>query len=83
MYCEDGVRFHGILQGNGAEPTIWVMISSPMLDRLRQEGYGIKISLSDGSLLIIPAFAFVDDADLIQELSKDDSCSLPQKIVAC
>jgi Reverse transcriptase (RNA-dependent DNA polymerase) len=37
-YQETTQKFHGILQGNGAGPTIWIMISSPMLDRLRQKG---------------------------------------------
>jgi hypothetical protein len=83
FYSEDGItRFHGILQGNGAGPAIWVMISTPMLDRLRAEGFGIKIELEDGSSLIIPAFAFVDDVDLIQELDNLDN-TMPQKIVNC
>jgi hypothetical protein len=56
------------------------MMSTPMLDRLRKEGYGIKIELPDGSTLVIPAFAFVDDVDLIQEL-RDDDPLLPQNIV--
>jgi Reverse transcriptase (RNA-dependent DNA polymerase) len=37
-YQQTDKRFHGILQGNGAGPTIWVMISSPMLNRLKDEG---------------------------------------------
>jgi hypothetical protein len=51
-YSEEGYKFHGILQGNGAGPAIWVMISTPMLDRLRNEGYGIKIELQDGTTII-------------------------------
>jgi hypothetical protein len=62
-YSEYGYKSHGILQGNGAGPAIWVMISTPMLDRLRKEGHGIKIELNDGTTIIIPAFAFVDDVD--------------------
>jgi hypothetical protein len=63
---------------HGAGPAICVMISSPMLDRLRKEGFGIEIKLDDGKTLVIPAFAFVDDVDLIQEI-KDHDWTLPQK----
>jgi Reverse transcriptase (RNA-dependent DNA polymerase) len=79
-YQETSTRHHGILQGNGAGPTIWIMISSPMLDRLRHQGLGVKIKLIDGTEVIIPAFAFVDDVDLIQELCKEGK-NLPQLIV--
>jgi Reverse transcriptase (RNA-dependent DNA polymerase) len=78
-YQETSTRHHGILQGNAAGPTIWIMISSPMLDRLRQQGLGVKIKLIDGTEVIIPAFAFVDNVDLIQELSKESN-NLPQLI---
>jgi Reverse transcriptase (RNA-dependent DNA polymerase) len=82
FYSEGQSTFHGILQGNGAGPAIWVMMSTPMLDRLKSEGYGIKIELPDGSTLVIPAFAFVDDVDLIQEL-RDDEPTITQKMVRC
>jgi Reverse transcriptase (RNA-dependent DNA polymerase) len=32
FYSKENFKFHGILQGNGAGPAIWVMISTPMLD---------------------------------------------------
>jgi Reverse transcriptase (RNA-dependent DNA polymerase) len=79
-YQETSTRHHGILQGNGAGPTIWIIISSPMLDRLRQQGLGVKIKLTDNTEIIIPAFAFVDDVDLIQEITKENN-KLPQTIV--
>ena len=63
-------KFHGILQGNGAGPTIWALVSSPLLDRLRVKQCGVAIVLTDGTTLQIPAFAFVNDVDLIQELTQ-------------
>ncbi len=63
------LKFHGILQGNGAGPTIWALVSTPLLDRLRVKKCGVAIVLMDGTSLQIPAFAFVDDVDLIQELT--------------
>jgi hypothetical protein len=80
FYSEDETRFHGILQGNGEGPAIWVLMSTPMLDRLKKEGFGIKIELQDGSTIVIPAFAFVDDVDLVQEMREDEP-TLPQNMV--
>lgn len=63
-------KFHGILQGNGAGPTIWAMVSTPILDRMRDKGCGIKITnLVDNTSVTIPAFAFVDDTDLVQSIA--------------
>jgi Reverse transcriptase (RNA-dependent DNA polymerase) len=77
-YKEENERFHGILQGNGAGPTIWTMLSSPMLDRLRDKGLGVKIRLATDNEINIPAFAFVDDVDLIQELQGEGDVTSPQ-----
>jgi hypothetical protein len=68
-------RFHGIGQGNGAGPTIWVMVSSPLLHRLRQEKYGYSLTSSvSGKSNLFSAFTFVDDNDMIQSI--DDSLSV-------
>ena len=34
---------HGIGQGNGAGPAIWICVSTPLFKALREEGYGMKI----------------------------------------
>ena len=78
-YKQTNERFHGILQGNGAGPTIWALISSTLLDRLRSKGMGVVIPTSTGYQLQIPAFAFVDDTDLLQEL--DIKTPTPQEAV--
>ena len=82
-YCQGDIPFHGILQGNGAGPAIWVAVSSPLLDRMRVEGCGIQIrSLhsNDASRNIV-GFAFVDDCDLLQSLSanEDEDTAIIQK----
>jgi hypothetical protein len=73
--------FHGVLQGNGAGPTIWALVSTPLLDRLRVKKCGVAIISMDETVFQIPAFAFVDDVDLIQELYKEESVEEAQKAV--
>jgi hypothetical protein len=61
-------RLHGILQGNGAGPCIWVMVSTPLLDHLRATGHGIQVQrLGYRTSLLVPAFAFVDDVDVVEK----------------
>ena len=57
---------HGVGQGNGAGPAIWAVVSSPILDMLREESSGafFKCAIS-GSKLKIVGFSFVDDTDLV------------------
>ena len=81
-YIQEDQLFHGILQGNGAGPTIWTMISSTLLDKLRTQGLGITIETNDGNTITIPAFAFVDDTDLLQQLTTKDDTTSPQKMVS-
>lgn len=59
---------HGILQGNGVGPCIWVMLISPILEMLSDKGNGAILNLPDGKKIKVVAFAFVDDIDLIQQL---------------
>jgi hypothetical protein len=57
----------GVYQGNGAGPVIWAVVSSPVLQILREEGYGdfFKAAIS-GKQIRLVGYAFVDDTDLIQ-----------------
>ena len=58
--------FQGILQGNGASSTTWVLISIPLLNMLRAKGHGAKcVSSISQELTHVVGFAFVDDSDLI------------------
>ena len=60
------IPFQGILQGNGAAPTIWVLISTPLLEMLRkaENGAHLQSSISKEPNHIV-GFAFVDDTDLV------------------
>jgi len=57
----------GIGQGNGAGPQIWAVVSAPILNLLRQEGYGaaFKAAISRDQIQFV-GYSFVDDTDLIQ-----------------
>jgi Reverse transcriptase (RNA-dependent DNA polymerase) len=67
-YTADGANFHGIGQGNGAGPVIWATCSSPLLDQQRVNKCGIQLKLSNNNSYNIPAFTFVDDNDMCQEI---------------
>jgi hypothetical protein len=57
-------------QGNGAEPAIWGVLSSPALDLIRALGLGVKITTAISQEgLHLAGFSFVDDTDLAQTAS--------------
>ena len=60
------IPFQGILQGNGAAPTTWVIISTPLLNMLRaaQNG-GFFLSPVTKEMTHLVGFAFVDDMDIL------------------
>ncbi len=57
---------YGIGQGNGGGPTIWAVVSSPILNLMRASGYGVEficpLSMVKTSF---GGYAFVDDMDLV------------------
>lgn len=59
------VPYQGILQGNGASPTTWVLVSAPLLNMLKSAGDGTFLqSPISGEKYHVVGFAFVDDTDL-------------------
>ena len=59
------IPYQGILQGNGAAPATWVIISSPLLDMLRKAGNGGHfVSPISKQNTHIVGFAYVDDISL-------------------
>ena len=61
------IPLQGVYQGNGAGPIIWAVISSPLLEIMRKEGFGTFFKAAiDGEQIRIAGYAFVDDTDLIQ-----------------
>ena len=57
--------------GNGAGLIIWAVVSSPLLQILKEDGFGtfFQTALSNHMIRIV-GYAFVDDTDLIQ-MAKD------------
>jgi hypothetical protein len=66
------IPFQGALQGNGASPAIWVIISTPLLNMLRAAGNGgyFTEAISKETSHTV-GYAFVDDTDLVQFDSRD------------
>jgi hypothetical protein len=60
------IPIKGIGQGNGAGPAIWAVVSTPLLNILREKGFGMDyITPLSGSRIRFSGFAFVDDTDLL------------------
>jgi hypothetical protein len=56
------IPLQGVLQGNGAGPAIWLLISSPLINMLRTQGFGFQSSnlLTDESYTFA-CYTYVDD----------------------
>lgn len=58
--------YQGILQGNGAAPTTWVLISTPLLNMLREARKGgLFTSPVSKNRSHFVGYAYVDDMDII------------------
>jgi hypothetical protein len=57
----------GISQGNGTGPMMWAVVSTPVLNVMRTEGFGtfFKACISGESICSV-GYSFVDDTDLSQ-----------------
>ena len=60
------ITIQGIGQGNGAGPTVWAVISSPLFEMLRSTGFEIELisCLLDTSVTLV-GYSFVDDTDIL------------------
>lgn len=60
------VPIQGVGQGNGAGPQIWALVSTPVLNMLRDKGLGAEFrsAISDNEAALV-GYAFVDDTDLV------------------
>ena len=64
---KDPTPYQGVLQGNGAAPATWVIISSPLLQMLKSaENGGHFISPITKEYSHSVGYAYVDDTDLLQ-----------------
>ena len=86
-YGPDDNRFplQGILQGNGAGPCIWLVISVVIFKMMKREGFGMRFHTPITSEAVhVVGFALVDDADLVvsepdANTSDDSTLLLAQK----
>ena len=61
------VPLQGLGQGNGVGPSLWAIVSSPILDMLRAEGFGTFFHTAiSGKTIKYVGFSFVDDTDQVQ-----------------
>jgi len=79
-WLEDGGVFpHGNGQGNGNGPSLWSCISSPLLNILREEGFGISFDAPiSRQRLDLSAIGYVDDMDYIQTEPRNTSMNIQQ-----
>jgi hypothetical protein len=59
------IPMQGVYQGNGVGPSIWAVVSLPLLDIMREDEFGtvFKMSVSSQDIRFV-GYAFVDDTDL-------------------
>jgi len=60
------IPLHGVGQGNGAGPAIWLAITIPLISMLRKAGFGIQVTAPithEGNTMA--CFVYVDDVDSI------------------
>jgi hypothetical protein len=61
------VPIHGFGQGNGAGPAIWAVVSTLLLNVLREKGFTCEVICPlSSTYFCFVGYAFVDDTDVIQ-----------------
>jgi hypothetical protein len=75
------IPLHGVMQGNGAGPAIWAVVSTPLLNMLWTANVGsfLRAPISKQPIRFV-GYSFVDDNDLIQT-SRHDSVT-HQEVIA-
>ena len=73
------IPFQGVLQGNRASPVMWVLISTPLLNMLREMDNGghFIIAISNQQSHIV-GYSYVDDTDLLQIDMRDRTITISQ-----
>ena len=74
------IPLQGIGQGNGAGPSIWLLITIPLINMLRDGGYGFRSTTPiTGSAYRFVCYTFVDDTDTVHSTS-DATVKYPQLV---
>jgi hypothetical protein len=59
------IPLQGVLQGNGAGPSIWMFITVPLINMLRKQGFGFRTqNLLTEEAYYFACYTYVDDTDL-------------------
>ena len=62
--CTSNKPYQGLVQGNGAAPALWLLVSSYILLYLKSKGHGLNVkSAIHGTALTYVALMYVDDGD--------------------
>ena len=71
----------GVLQGNAAGPTIWILVSSVIFEVLHKRGFAVQIctSVSKETFKLV-GFSYVDDCDLIQSGLNMKQCRMSRSL---
>eukprot|EP00957_Ditylum_brightwellii_P059436 4512344-Ditylum_brightwellii.AAC.1 len=64
----------GLVQGNGAAHCTWALVSTPVLNAIRDKGFGavFKYSISKNSFKLV-AYCFVDNSTVVQMAPSPDT----------
>jgi hypothetical protein len=66
------IPFQGVYQGNGAGPGIWMLVSIPIINMLKEAGFGFKVTnVMSHEHFSFVCYAFVDDTDLVHSSTSD------------
>ena len=77
------IPFQGINQGNGAGPGIWLLVSIPIINMLKAEGFGFKVrTVISKEKFSFVCYTFVDDSDVVHSLSENDMTETAEETTA-
>ena len=63
-------------QGNGAGPQIWALVSTPILNMMRAEGFNVMFKMAiSGKEIKFVGYAFMDDTDLVVNVNDKEADS--------